>query len=301
MIILENDNLVAILTMELEMKVLKQLRRYLWGPEKTDRPPSPRRREPTPRSSAPAPRPLSPRIDPEKSRPIVTNSTEQQADMGSARRGTPALRPVVFDLGGVVLNWNPAQLIETVFPDLQGPDAISLAEEIFRTDTDDSDWLLFDKGLLSTSQVINRLVNRTGQPKAAFEQLIEEIANHLQPIPRSLEIMRSLKKKGHPLYFLSNMPEAYANFLIETQDFFAIFEDGIFSSSVNLVKPDPAIFKLAAERWEFVEPPIFIDDSKDNTVASESLGWYAIHFTNHASLVERLANSGESLHVMRAA
>jgi HAD superfamily hydrolase (TIGR01509 family) len=211
------------------------------------------------------------------------------------------LRPIVFDLGGVVLNWNPTQLIETVFPDLQGPNATSLAEEIFRTDTDDSDWLLFDKGLLSTSQVINRLVNRTGQPKAAFEQLIEEIADHLQPIPRSLEIMRSLKKNGHPLYFLSNMPEAYANFLIETQDFFAIFEDGMFSSSVNLAKPDSAIFKLAAERWEFVAPPIFIDDSKDNTSASESMGWHAIHFTNHASLVEHLANSGASLHAMRAA
>jgi HAD superfamily hydrolase (TIGR01509 family) len=287
--------------MELEMKVLKQLRRYLWGPEKTDRPPSPRRREPTPRSSAPPPRLLSPRIDPEKSRPIVTNLTQQQADSRSPRRDTPALRPIVFDLGGVVLNWNPTQLIETVFPDLQGPNATSLAEEIFRTDTDDSDWLLFDKGLLSTSQVINRLVNRTGQPKAAFEQLIEEIADHLQPIPRSLEIMRSLKKNGHPLYFLSNMPEAYANFLIETQDFFAVFEDGMFSSSVNLTKPDSAIFKLAAERWEFVAPPIFIDDSKDNTSASESMGWHAIHFTNHASLVEHLANSGASLHAMRAA
>jgi HAD superfamily hydrolase (TIGR01509 family) len=287
--------------MELEMKVLKQLRRYLWGPEKTDRSPSPRKREPTPRSSAPPPRPLSPRIDPEKSRPIVTNLTQQQADSRSPRRDTPALRPIVFDLGGVVLNWNPTQLIETVFPDLQGPNATSLAEEIFRTDTDDSDWLLFDKGLLSTSQVINRLVNRTGQPKAAFEQLIEEIADHLQPIPRSLEIMRSLKKNGHPLYFLSNMPEAYANFLIETQDFFAVFEDGMFSSSVNLAKPDSAIFKLAAERWEFVAPPIFIDDSKDNTSASESMGWHAIHFTNHASLVEHLANSGASLHAMRAA
>ena len=283
------------------MKVLKQLRRYLWGPEKTDRPPSPRKREPTPRSSAPPPRLLSPRIDPEKSRPIVTNLTQQQADSRSPRRDTPALRPIVFDLGGVVLNWNPTQLIETVFPDLQGPNATSLAEEIFRTDTDDSDWLLFDKGLLSTSQVINRLVNRTGQPKAAFEQLIEEIANHLQPIPRSLEIMRILKKNGHPLYFLSNMPEAYANFLIETQDFFAVFEDGMFSSSVNLAKPDSAIFKLAAERWEFVAPPIFIDDSKDNTSASESMGWHAIHFTNHASLVEHLANSGASLHAMRAA
>ena len=283
------------------MKVVKQLRRYLWGPEKTDRPPSPRKREPTPRSSAPPPRLLSPRIDPEKSRPIVTNLTQQQADSRSPRRDTPALRPIVFDLGGVVLNWNPTQLIETVFPDLQGPNATSLAEEIFKTDTDDSDWLLFDKGLLSTSQVINRLVNRTGQPKAAFEQLIEEIANHLQPIPRSLEIMRSLKKNGHPLYFLSNMPEAYANFLIETQDFFAIFEDGIFSSSVNLAKPDSAIFKLAAERWEFLTPPIFIDDSKDNTSASESLGWHAIHFTNHLSLVERLANVGASVHAMRAA
>jgi hypothetical protein len=43
-IILENDNLVAILSMELEMKILKQLRRYLWGPEKTDRSHAPKKK-----------------------------------------------------------------------------------------------------------------------------------------------------------------------------------------------------------------------------------------------------------------
>jgi HAD superfamily hydrolase (TIGR01509 family) len=299
--------------MEFAMKILKQLRRYLWGPSKTSPPTYSQKAQPhsnapvlaahaKPHSKAqPQPGPQPQPSVAQHCSPTLTTPSGHNAESRRTKTDTAALRPIVFDLGGVVLNWNPIQIIETVFPDLQAPETTDLAREIFKTDTEDSDWLLFDKGLLSSSEVINRLTNRTGKPRAAFEQLIEQTAHHLQPIPQCLEIMRGLKKNGHPLYFLSNMPEAYANFLIETQDFFAIFEDGIFSSSVNLVKPDAAIFKLAAERWEFVTPPIFIDDSKDNTAASESLGWYAIHFTNPANLVNRLANSGESLHVMRAA
>lgn len=282
------------------MKILKQLRKYLWGPEKTERPPSSRGTEPTLRPSAQSARPRSRQIDIGDSGPEVINLPKQQADSRPAIRNVPVLRPIVFDLGGVVLNWNPTQIVESVFPDLKSPETTNLAREIFKTDAVDSDWLLFDQGILSTSQVINRLANRTGQPRAAFEQLIEEIAHHLQPVPRSLEIMQALKKSGHPLYFLSNMPAAYTDFLLETHDFFAIFEDGIFSSSVNLVKPDLAIFELAAKRWEFSQTPIFVDDSQDNTSATESLGWQAIHFTGHTSLIERLQLSGATLGTMSA-
>ena len=139
-------------------------------------------------------------------------------------------RPLVFDLGGVVLKWNPEEIVEKVFGKSATHSVTELTHLIFQSGAEGGDWVLYDKGQLTTAQIISRLSQRTGYTERHFEQLIEEAAHHLVPIPEMLGMMRALRQRGHPLYFLSNMPEPFASFLLETQDFFAMFEDGIFSS-----------------------------------------------------------------------
>ena len=58
---------------------------------------------------------------------------------------------------------------------------------------------------------------------------------------------------GRPLYFLSNMPEPYALHLESTHEFFSRFTDGVFSSRVKLIKPEPEIFEVATKRFD-IEP-----------------------------------------------
>ncbi len=224
-------------------------------------------------------------------RQVAVTPAEQEEYAPTLAPPSSLKRPLVFDLGGVVLKWNPEEIVEKVFGKGPAHSVTELTHLIFQSGPeggDWGDWMLYDKGQLTTAQIISRLSERTGYTKLQFEQLIEEAAHHLVPVPEMLEMMRALRQRGHPLYFLSNMPEPFASFLLETQDFFAIFEDGIFSSHVQLVKPEHDIYVLASERWGLLTPPIFIDDSQKNVIASTSTGWHGILYVNQSTLLNDL-------------
>ena len=88
------------------------------------------------------------------------------------------------------------------------------------------------------------------------------------------------------------MPAPYADHLEATHDFVGWFRDGVFSARVQAIKPERAIFDLAAQR--FGVPPaelLFFDDHLPNIVAAQAAGWQAVHFTGveaaEAALRER--------------
>ena len=68
-----------------------------------------------------------------------------------------------------------------------------------------------------------KIANRVGVTQEEMQTLIESIPNHLSPLPGTVQLLADLKAAGHPLYFLSNMPATYANFLVEAHDFFGYF------------------------------------------------------------------------------
>ena len=87
------------------------------------------------------------------------------------------------------------------------------------------------------------------------------------------------------------MPAPSAAHFERTHDFMALFESGVFSSRVKLIKPDPAIFEHAAA--VFGRQPsqlLFLDDHLPNIVAAKAAGWEAVHFVDAAQAeVEVLA------------
>jgi putative hydrolase of the HAD superfamily len=89
------------------------------------------------------------------------------------------------------------------------------------------------------------------------------------------------------------MPAPYAEHLETAHPFGEWFRDGVFSSRVRLIKPDPAIFRLAEQRLA-LDPPntLFIDDSPRNVAAAQAAGWQALHFTNAARLAADLRSGG---------
>ena len=86
-----------------------------------------------------------------------------------------------------------------------------------------------------------------------------------------------------PLHYLSNMPEPFASHFERTHDFMKLFDSGVFSSRVQLIKPEPAIFEHAAEVFDR-EPGdlLFLDDHEPNIVAARAAGWQAVHFVDAA-------------------
>jgi putative hydrolase of the HAD superfamily len=80
------------------------------------------------------------------------------------------------------------------------------------------------------------------------------------------------------LYYLSNMPEPYADHLIATHGFFSCFDGGVFSGRVKLAKPDPAIYAHAESALALVPAhTVFFDDHMPNVQAATERGWLGVH------------------------
>lgn len=203
---------------------------------------------------------------------------------------------VVFDFGGVMLHWQPPQLLQEVVPELAPDDTTAhrLAAQIFQSFTPGSDWSQFDLGTIDEVSLAQRIAARTGASAHQIGRVIEAIPTHLQALHESVALFRRLKAAGHRTFFLSNMPVPYARHLEQTHDFIGEFDDGIFSGRVRLMKPDRAIFELAETRFA-LDPArtLFIDDHAGNVQAARARGWQAVHFRAGAAAAQReLRQSG---------
>ncbi len=200
---------------------------------------------------------------------------------------------VVFDLGAVVFRWRPDVLLSGVLPH-RAPTpahAAPLVRDFFQGYS--GDWGEFDRGTITVPELAQRIAARTGLLPQEVERVVQAVPGELQPLPGTVALIERLKADGHALYFLSNMPQPFAQHLETAHPFYDWFRDGVFSSRVQLLKPDPAIYALAQDRLG-LDPAqtLFIDDSPPNVAAAREAGWSALRFTDAAALEADLRAGG---------
>jgi putative hydrolase of the HAD superfamily len=188
---------------------------------------------------------------------------------------------IVFDFGGVLFNWHPPSLLRRELP-LRATDEASARHwvaEIFQAYG--GDWGEFDRGSVSPAALVERIAARTGLGPAEVQAVVDGVPAELQPMADSVALLARLREAGRDLYFLSNMPAPYATHLEAEHDFVGWFRDGVFSARVGLVKPERAIFELAASRFSAApQDLVFIDDHLPNVEAARAAGWTALHFSD---------------------
>lgn len=202
---------------------------------------------------------------------------------------------VVFDFGGVLFNWQPARLIQSVLPHLARTDeqALGLASDVFQSFVPGSDWSEFDRGALTWDQTRDRIATRTGLPAQDVHSLMAAIPPHLAPMADTVAWLNELAESGMPLYFLSNMPRPYAEFLQREHAFLDRFISGVFSCDVSQIKPNADIFETAARQFGIApERTVFIDDNVHNIKTARSLGWRAVQFQDAGQCQAELAELG---------
>jgi putative hydrolase of the HAD superfamily len=183
------------------------------------------------------------------------------------------IRNVVFDVGGVLLEWNPPAVIARLHPDLAVQK--QLREQIF----DHADWHEFDRGGLSESEAIERFAGRSGLGADATRALMHGARDSLNPIGGTLRLVEDLNAAGIHLYLLSNMPESTFEYLVGRHGFFAHFKHLVISGKILLVKPDPAIYQHLVDKTGILPAEsVFIDDLPRNIVAARECGFHAIQF-----------------------
>jgi 2-haloacid dehalogenase len=193
---------------------------------------------------------------------------------------------VVFDLGGVVLRWEPERAYQQVMPaDQVGEfmDEICFNEWNHRHDAG-QDW---DEG---ESELISRLPHRR-QEIEAYRRYFDQTISGM--VPGTGAIIAELQQAGVRVLALTNWS---ADLFRPTKRRFGLLErfDGVVvSGEEGIAKPDPALFKVVFDRYQ-VQPgqAIFVDDTERNCVTAESLDMEVIRFTDADTARARLVELG---------
>ncbi len=196
---------------------------------------------------------------------------------------TKSVSNIVFDLGGVVFAWDPEALVSNVFaePDIQA--------QVHTEIIGHADWRELDRGTLPRQEAIRRAVARTGLTVSAVTDLMSQAPLALTVIPDTVDLLYRLRARGHRLFYLSNMHVASIEHLERTYTFWDIFEGGIISCRIHLIKPEPAIYTSLLETYELdVAETVFIDDTELNLAAAAKFGIRTIHFEHPGQCEEQL-------------
>jgi len=194
----------------------------------------------------------------------------------------------IFDLGGVLLEWNPRHLYRKLF---DGDDA---AMEDFLANVCTTEWNERQDAGRTFADGTRELLPR----HADKLELIEAWGNRFSemipgPIEGTVEILADLKERNVPIYGISNwsaetFPPQRARF-----PFLSWFDDLVISGVEGVIKPDPRIFRILLERNAIAaESAVFIDDVARNAEAATRLGIYGIHFRSPDQLRRELAAVG---------
>lgn len=188
---------------------------------------------------------------------------------------------VVFDLGGVVVTWEPERIIASVFAD---PAARVLARDQI---IGHPDWVELDRGTLARPEAIRRAALRSGLPEASVEAFLRQVPPALVPIPATVDLLHRVKAAGRPLYCLSNLHRASLDHLERACTFLEVFDGAVISCRVQLCKPEPAIYRHLLDAYGLDgADTVFIDDLDANLAAAAKFGIRTIRF-EHAAQCER--------------
>lgn len=194
---------------------------------------------------------------------------------------------VVFDLGGVLIDWNPRYLYRKLFDD-------EAAMERFLATVCTSAWNLEqDAGRPFDEAVAVLQAEHPDQGDliaAYFARWPEMMVGALEA---TVAVLAELKALGVPLYALTNWSAETFPFARARFAFLDWFRAILVSGEVGLIKPDRRIFELLAQTHGFaLEHAVFIDDSPVNAGGATAAGLHGIHFTDAPALRGELAALG---------
>jgi 2-haloacid dehalogenase len=194
---------------------------------------------------------------------------------------------VIFDLGAVLIDWNPRHLYRKLFDD-------EAAMEAFLGEVCTPAWNAEqDRGRTWREAVDLLVAEHPGHRDLiqAYHLRWDEMLNG--PIDGSVAILERLDRRGLELHALTNWSAETFPLARERYGFLERFRTILVSGEERLMKPDPAIFALMLARiGHAAERCLFIDDSAKNVEAASRLGFDAIHFSSPAQLEAELAGRG---------
>jgi putative hydrolase of the HAD superfamily len=180
---------------------------------------------------------------------------------------------IIFDLGGVVIEWSPERILADYYADPQMRAILRTAMFLH------PDWLELDRGTLSEADLLVRVGGRTGRPAAELSGLLDAVRASLHAKPDTVALLQKLHARGIPLYCLSNISSDNFEYLRKRHSFWGVFRGIVISGDLKMIKPEPQIFELILQRYDLsAADTVFVDDHAPNIEAARALGIHTVWF-----------------------
>ncbi len=199
------------------------------------------------------------------------------------RKEIPMIQTVIFDIGKVLISFDWKATLASM--DLSEEDRNILAKAMFQN----PDWLEFDRGVLTTEEVLARFALKAPGYESLIRQAYLAIYREMRTFPYTKDWILRLKKAGLNVYYLSNYGKEPRELSRETLSFTELMDGGLFSYEVKMIKPSPWIYLELCQRYGIrPEEAVFIDDNADNIQTARALGLHAILFTSYEAASREL-------------
>ena len=183
---------------------------------------------------------------------------------------------VVFDLGGVLLDWNPRHLYRKIF------DSDEAAMESFLAEICTREWHYhhdLGRSFAEGAKLLSKHYPEKTELIRVWGERFDEMVRG--SIKGTVDILAELHAGKTPLYALTNYPAEAFHVVKKRFEFFNWFLGVVVSGEEKLAKPDPRIFRVLIDRYK-IDPrqTVFIDDTEKHVAAANGLGLIGISFTS---------------------
>ena len=197
------------------------------------------------------------------------------------------MKDIIFDLGGVLIDWNPRNLYKKIFASTEEMEWFLNTVCTTQWNTQQDAGRPFAKGL---AVIKEKYPKYAAQIDDYFNRWDEMLGG---PVKSAVAVLKDLKDKGYPLYALTNWSAETFPIARAKYDFLNWFDGIVVSGEERLVKPDPAIYARLLKRYQLHSSNcLFIDDNAANVSEAAHLGFETILFTGGDALRTELIRRG---------
>lgn len=201
---------------------------------------------------------------------------------------TSNIKNIIFDFGGVVMDWNPRYFYKDYFNDDE-------KMEYFLRNIATDEWNVEQDRGRSLKEGTEILVEKFPDWEKEIRAYYDNWATMLRSdIPENVAVLQKLEHTKYELFGLTNWSAETFPYALKHYDFFRIFEGKIVvSGEEKMIKPDPEIWKVLLNRYNIkAEESVFIDDNPKNIEVAENLGFITIKISENTDLEKELKDFG---------
>lgn len=198
------------------------------------------------------------------------------------------IKNIIFDFGGVVMDWNPRYYFRDYFKDEE-------KMEYFLKNIVTDEWNAEQDGGRTLEEGTEIQVAKYPEWEKEIRAYYDNWTTMLKSdIPENVAVLRKLANTNLELFGLTNWSAETFPYALINYDFFELFKGKIVvSGTEKMIKPNPELWHLLLKRYEIkAEESVFIDDNQKNIEVAKSLGFICVHIKEDTDLEKELRDLG---------